>query len=42
MKAIIKNLKHLVDETGILTKAASEGMLKTRGKKISLRVATVT
>jgi len=33
MKAIIKNLKHLVDETGILTKAASEGMLKTRGKE---------
>ncbi|WP_265445003.1 methyl-accepting chemotaxis protein [Acetivibrio straminisolvens] len=32
MKSIIENLKHLVDETGVLTKAASEGQLKTRGK----------
>ncbi|HOM01529.1 MAG TPA: methyl-accepting chemotaxis protein [Acetivibrio sp.] len=32
MKSIIENLKHLVDETKVLTKAASEGHLETRGK----------
>lgn len=31
MKSVVENLKHLVDETGVLTKAAAEGHLDTRG-----------